>query len=135
MNELFQFIEQNTSLVKEKPLESKKIISAQKELTRAGFPLIPENFLLLLKHCNGIKGEDGAILGISPENKSLDIVSFNITQNASKQKIILGYDDFALLVYDTHQEKYLLLDRTDGMELDDFLKSEFSSAINSVLHF
>jgi len=135
MNELFQLLQQNTSLKKEPPLVAKTVIGAQKELARAGFPLIPENFLLLLKHYNGIKGEDGAILGILPENKSLDIIVFNKAQNASTQKIILGYDDFAFLVYDAFKEKYLLIDRTDGMELDDFLNSEFSSAICSVLHF
>jgi len=135
MNELFQLLARNADLKKENPLLPKDIIGAQKELTHAGFPIIPEQFLLLLRQFNGIKSEDGAILGISPKNRLLDILVFNKAHNASAQKIILGYDDFAFLVFDDTEQKYFLIDRTDGAELDDFLESEFSSAINSILHF
>lgn len=135
MNELFQLLARNADLKKGNPLLPKDIIGAQKELTHAGFPIIPEQFLLLLRQFNGIKSEDGAILGISPKNRLLDILVFNKAHNASAQKIILGYDDFAFLVFDDTEQKYFLIDRTDGAELDDFLESEFSSAINSILHF
>ena len=135
MSELFQLLAQNADLKKENPLSPKDIISTQKELAHAGFPMIPEKFILLLRHFNGIKGEDSAVLGISPENKSLNIVAFNKAHNHSTQKIILGYDDFAFLVFDSTEQKYFLLDRTDSAELDDFLDSEFSSAISSILHF
>lgn len=135
MSELFQLLAQNAALKKENPLSPKDIIGTQKELTYAGFPIIPEQFLLLLRQFNGIKGEDGAVLGITPKNKLLDILVFNKAHNASSQKIILGYDDFAFLVFDSAEQKYFLIDRTDGTELDDFLESEFSSAISSILHF
>jgi len=135
MSELFQLLAQNAALKKENPLSPKDIIGAQKELTHAGFPIIPEQFLLLLRQFNGIKGEDGAVLGISPKNKLLDILVFNKAHNASAQKIILGYDDFAFLVFDSAEQKYFLIDRTDGTELDDFLESEFSSAVSNILHF
>ena len=135
MSELFQLLAQNTNLKKENPLSPKNIIGAQKELTRAGYPIIPEKFLLLLRQFNGIKGEDGAVLGIAPENKSLDILIFNKIHNAGTQKLILGYDESAYLVFDSAEKKYFLIDCTDGAELDDFLETEFSSAISSVLHF
>ena len=100
MNELFQLLAQNTSLTKEKPLSPREVIDVQKELTRLGFSIIPEDFLLLLKQYNGIKGEDGAVLGISPKNKILDILAFNKAHNAAAQKIILGYDDFSFFSFD-----------------------------------
>ncbi|MBO7605015.1 MAG: hypothetical protein J6S61_00925 [Elusimicrobiaceae bacterium] len=135
MINLLKFINENHLLKKEKPLEVKDVIEAQKELVQSGFRLLPEEFIGLLKICNGIQSGAGAILGIGPKNKALDIVSFNKTYNRSISKVILGYDDFAYLVYDFQQKKYILIDRGDGMELDDFLNDEFVSAVSSVLHF
>lgn len=135
MTEFLNFITKNHLLKKEKPLCIRDVIEIQKGLLQSGFATLPESFIDLLKICNGIKGEDGAVLGINPENKSLNIVAFNKAHNHSTQKIILGYDDFAFLVFDSAEQKYFLIDRTDGAELDDFLESEFSSAISSILHF
>ncbi len=135
MNELLEFLEQNKALKKEKPLVCLDVIQAQKGLVQSGFPLLPKDFVALLKIYNGIQGEDGIILGIDLEDERMDIVRFNKHYNTSTQKVILGYDDTAFLVFDSQTKEYLLLDRTDGLALDDFLEDEFSSAIASVLHF
>ncbi len=135
MKQLLKLLAENDVLKKEKPLESKDTISAQKDLVMAGFELLPEKFIALLKVYNGIQSQDGAVLGIKPENDAIDIVRFNKEHNRSKSKIILGYDDFAFLVYDFQEKNYLLIDRGDGLELDDFLDDEFTSAISSILHF
>ena len=128
-------IESCQELKKQAPLAVKDVIEAQKDLVKAGLCFLPEALIELLKIHNGIKGEDGAVLGINPKDDTLDIVRFNKAHNTSKHKVIIGYDDFAFLVYDEAKKKYLLLDRSDGLELDDFLENELTSAVSSVLHF
>ena len=109
--------------------------STSKDLLQSGFHPLPESFISVLKICNGVKSEGGILLGIAPKEKSFDIADFNKLHNHSTQKIILGYDDFAFLVYDFTRQCYLLIDRHDGLELDDFKENELLSALISVLHF
>lgn len=135
MTELSDFLTENQFITKENPLQIRDIIEVQKSLLQAGFHLLPECFIKLLKIHNGIQSQSGAVLGIAPENKSLDILSFNKLHNHSTQKIIIGYDDFAFLIYDFKRQAYFLIDKHDNMELDDFLEDELLSAISSVLHF
>ena len=135
MRELLNLLTQNDFIQKERPLDTKDIIDVQKHFVRNELPFLPKMFIDFLKIYNGVKTEGGAVFGIFPDDQSLDILDTNARYNRTTNQVILGADDFAFLVYDDLQKKYLLLDRTDGLELDDFLETEFSSAIMSVLHF
>ena len=135
MSSLVDFFSENNFLKKENPLQIRDIIEAQKDLLQSGFQPLPESFISVLKICNGAQSEGGALLGIAPNDISLNISNFNKEHNQSTQRIILGYDDFAFLVYDFARQCYLLLDRHDGLELDDFKQSELLSALISILHF
>ena len=84
---------------------------------------------------NGVMASDSAILGIPPlENERLNIVDFNAEYNALPNIAILGYDDSAFLVYDNAENKYKLIDRYDGIMLDEYLEDELVYALNSILH-
>ena len=135
MSSLVDFFSENNFLKKENPLQIRDIIEAQKDLLQSGFQPLPESFISVLKICNGVQSEGGILLGINPNDNLLNISEFNKTHNQSTKRIILGYDDFAFLVYDFERQCYLLLDRHDGLELDDFKQNELLSALISVLHF
>ncbi len=132
MKELLEILKQNNYLEKEIPLEVLDVISAQKELSKHGYPLLPSEFLDFLRVYNGIRGDGFAVLGIEPKDEEIDVVRFNRAHNTSKTKAIIGYDEFCFLAYDTQKSAYLLLDRNDGEELDDFVT--LSYALGSILH-
>ena len=134
MKNLLKLLENNTDFQKQPPLTSKDVILTQKDLMQAGLSILPEDFMSFLKIYNGLKSENGTVLGIHSRENLLDIVAFNKQHNTSSCKVILAYNTFDYLVFDAHQNKYLLLDRTDGTEVDDFLPDELESALCSVLH-
>ena len=101
MIELINYIKKSNFYHKEKPLQVTDIIKTQRELVRQGCPFLPTAFIEFLKYFNGIRASDSAILGIAPlDDKSLNIVDFNVRLNASKDVAILGYDDEVFLIYD-----------------------------------
>lgn len=134
MTDFSNFFTENNFLKKEGPIQPRQLIETQKNLLQAGFQPLPENYVSFLKISNGLQSGDGTLLGAYPKNTARDISAFNQIHNRSTQKIILGYDDLAFLVYDFRRQSYLLIDRHDGLELDDFLASEWASALISVLH-
>ena len=102
---------------------------------RVGFPFLPTDFLEFLRHYNGVKASDSAILGIPPlENPELDIKAFNQEFNAAPDKVILGYDDFVFLIYDHENKVYQLVDKSGALVLEEFAEDELGYALNSVLH-
>lgn len=135
MEELVSMIQKEVGVKKQAPLVVEKVIESQKELVKNGFIMLPSEFVDFLKIYNGVRADACAILGIEPENELLDIVSFNKAHNAAKSKVILGYDDFCFLVFDASRECYLLLDREDGEEVDDFSKDSLAYALSAILHF
>ncbi|MBO4294864.1 MAG: hypothetical protein J5896_05405 [Alphaproteobacteria bacterium] len=134
MKNLLKLLENSTDFQKKPPLTPKDAILAQKDLTQAGLSILPDEFMSLLKIHNGLRSEDGTVLGIHLRDDLLDIVTFNKHHNASLHRIILGYDTFNYLVFDSQQRKYLLIDRTDGFQTDEFLSDEIESAFCSILH-
>lgn len=135
MIELLKCITKNNICHKEKPLQSADIIKTQKSLILQGCPFLPVDFLSFLKHFNGVKASDSAILGIAPlEDDSLNIVEFNARFNFAENKAILGYDDSTFLIYDNTDNRYKLVDRYDMIVLDVFSDNELVYAINSILH-
>ena len=135
MTDFLDFLARSKYVELEKPLEIKDVIQAQKELVREGFPFLPTDFLEFLRHYNGVKAADSAILGIPPlPHPDLDIKSFNQEFNTDSDKVILGYDDFGFLIYDSQNKVYQLVDRGGVMVLEEFAEDELGYALNSVLH-
>ena len=135
MKRFLELIDNSKICYKEKPLQSIDIIKTQKELVKSGCPFLPSEFIDFLKQYNGVMASDSAILGIPPlENERLNIVDFNAEYNALLNIAILGYDDSAFLVYDNAENKYKLIDRYDGIMLDEYLEDELVYALNSILH-
>lgn len=134
MKDLLNALQSESHVKKQPPLEVENVITAQKELCRKGYPLLPKEFLEFLKIYNGVQTSDSAILGIQPENKDLDIVGFNKIHNLSQRYVILGYDEFCFLVYDIEEKEYFLIDRENGDVMDDFLENELESALFSIIH-
>lgn len=135
MSEFLKFLEQSKYVKREKALNIKDVITAQKDLVRVGFPFLPTDFLEFLRHYNGVKASDSAILGIPPlENPELDIKAFNQEFNAAPDKVILGYDDFVFLIYDHEDKVYQLVDKSGALVLEEFAEDELGYALNSVLH-
>lgn len=117
------------------PLNTKDIISVQKALTRQGLPVLPSAFINFLRHYNGVKSQDSHILGIAPvSDEQEDIVSFNDEYNQSSDMVILGYDDFGYLVYNTSTKTYQLVDKEGGMVIEEFFEDELEYALISVIH-
>lgn len=133
MKYFIEMLENNNVVRKGAPLNSKDIILTQKELAAKGYPCLPVAFLDFLKIYNGVAALDSAILGIG-NSISEDVASFNALYNHFEGQTILGYDDFAFLVYDAPKDKYFLLSQADGSEIDDFNQDEFVSALNSIIH-
>ncbi len=135
MDEFLEFLAQNKYIERENPLDVKDIIKAQKTLVHDGFPFLPTEFLEFLRHYNGIKAQDSAVLGIPPlKNPELDIRNFNREFNATPENVILGYDDFSFLIYNHQNNVYQLVDKTGTMVLEEFFEGELGYALNMVLH-
>lgn len=96
---LIKQIELMEDTFRAEPLNVKDIILCQRELTRHKFPQIPNDFLELLHHFNGINFEDGIIYGINHDERiELDILIGNKQGPfQEKQKLILGKDEFDYL--------------------------------------
>jgi len=130
-----QILKENGYIPQNTPFTKKDVIESQKELVKKGYPFLPLEFIGFLKSYNGLRGEDSAVLGIAPKDKSLDIIVFNEIHNESDDMVILGYDEFCFLVYDEQQKDYLLVDRETGDELESFSADGLPEALNSILHY
>lgn len=117
----------------EKSEKNQSIVSEfQKKLQKAGYPIVPSEFLAFLNVHNGILTEDYVVLGIEPMNKSIDLLNFNLEHNTPGHRLIIGYDEFVFLVYDDLENKYILVDRYVGDDLDDF--EDMEAALSSIIH-
>lgn len=135
MMNLINILKENGYEVEETPFAKQDVIETQKQLVRMGYPFLPLEFVSFLKSYNGLRGEDSAVLGIDPKDKSLDIITFNEIHNGSKDMVILGYDDFCFLVYDEKEKDYLLVDRDTGDELESFSVDGLPEALSSIVHY
>lgn len=135
MDNFIKSLKESKYLEPETPLAVKNTIIAQKELTKQGLVMLPTAFIEFLYHCNGVSAQDSCILGIPPvNNNKLDIIEFNKDYNRSDDMVILGYDDFAFLVYNTTSKTYQLVDKESQMVLEEFQDNELKYAVMSVLH-
>lgn len=128
MQHLLNYLEQLNISGCGAPLSLQEALKTFRELS---FPL-PEQYMRFLGLYNGISGNGFALLALGADP---DIRTFNQKHNKSAHQLILGYDEFSFLVYDSEQKLYLLVDRSSSEVIEEFLEDEFEFALNSILHF
>lgn len=134
MRRFLKFLEQNKTVKLEAPLAVKDVIRTQKELMRDGYPYIPEGYLKFLQIYNGVKGQDSALLGINPQRTELDLLEFNRTSNDTNDQVILGYDEFCYLVYNSSSQQYQIVDNDIASVVEEFATDELEYALNVILN-
>lgn len=134
MEALINSLKQGDIFSAGKKLTEKDVIELQKNLLLNNYPQLPKMFIDFLKEFNGIKTSYTTILGINPDHKNLDLLSFNQEMNARNENLILGFDDFAYLVFDGKHNQYLLISRDNMDIIEDFLPEDFEFALNSIIH-
>jgi hypothetical protein len=105
------------------------------KLKQNNLPEIPDEYVGLLKICNGFSNEDALVFGADVKNHNWykDIADFNIAyfHNGKSDWLILGENDFFLFVYASQQQKYFIVDR-DTLE-ENFSDTDFMPMVNYIL--
>lgn len=117
-----------------KPVNIKKIILCQKELTQNHNAMVPDSFLELLHLYNAINYDGANIFGISPEGKVfLDLVIANKMSRFSgkPQMVILGCDEFDYIAYNAQKSLYQIIDKEDMEVLEEY--SDIEQALRHIL--
>lgn len=131
LNFLSQLNPQN--LTQGEKLETEALIVAQKLLVNSGLNFIPNSYIDFLKHYNGIKANGAYLFGATVDN-DLDIVDKNEQMIKPDGSLLLGYNDFDLLVYNYQNRCYQIIDRDDLNVLDSYKENELDYALNQIFN-
>lgn len=131
LNFLSQLNPQN--LTQGEKLETEALIVAQKLLVNSGLNFIPDSYIDFLKHYNGIKANGAYLFGATVDN-DLDIVDKNEQMIKPDGSLLLGYNDFDLLVYNYQNRCYQIIDRDDLNVLDSYRENELDYALNQIFN-
>ncbi len=131
LNFLSQLNPQN--LTQGEKLETEALIVAQKLLVNSGLNFIPDSYIDFLKHYNGIKANGAYLFGATVDN-DLDIVDKNEQMIKPDGSLLLGYNDFDLLVYNYQNRCYQIIDRDDLNVLDSYKENELDYALNQIFN-
>ncbi len=112
-------------------LETEALIVAQKLLVNSGLSFIPASYIEFLKHCNGVKANGAYLFGATVDN-DLDIVDKNEQMIKPDNTLLLGYNDFDLLVYNYQNQCYQIIDRDDLNVLDSYKENELDYALTQI---
>ncbi|MBQ9271722.1 MAG: hypothetical protein IJ218_05625 [Alphaproteobacteria bacterium] len=115
-------------------LEPEALIVAQKVLHNMKLGLIPQSYADFLKKFNGLKF-DGAYLFGATIDDDLDIIDKNEQMSKPENTILLGYNDFDLLCYNTITMQYQIIDRNDFSVLDTYTDNELDYALSRIFNF
>jgi hypothetical protein len=114
-------------------LESEALIVAQKILVNNGMDFIPHSYSSFLKVYNGIK-RDGAYLFGATIDDDLDIVDKNKDMMKPENSLLLGYNEFDLLIFNYATKKYQIVDREDFDVIDEYNEDEISYALGQIFN-
>ena len=134
MKNIIQTLKKIPAAILGSPVNVKKIILCQKELTQNHNAMIPEDFLGLLHNFNAVAYDGAKIFGISPNGKIfMDIVLANqMSPLAGNPNIVvLGCDEFDYLAYNTETQTYQIIDKEDLEVLEEY--SEIEPAVKHIL--
>ncbi|MBR3502416.1 MAG: hypothetical protein IKO06_05880, partial [Alphaproteobacteria bacterium] len=119
------------NIFKGEKLDSESLIVAQKLLVNMHLDFLPHSYVDFLKQFNGIKA-DGAYLFGATVDDDLDIIDKNEQMRRPKNCILLGYNDFDLLVYNFKNQHYQIIDRDDFTVIDEYGEDEAGFALSQI---
>lgn len=114
-------------------LEPEALITAQKILFNMGLPNIPQTYTDFLKQYNGLKANGAYLFGATVDN-DLDIVDLNEQMPKPDGTLLLGYNDFDLLVFNFANKQYQIVDREDMEVLDSYPETEIDYALAQIFN-
>ena len=114
-------------------LEPEALITAQKILFNMGLPNIPQTETDFLKQYNGLKANGAYLFGATVDN-DLDIVDLNEQMPKPDGTLLLGYNDFDLLVFNFANKQYQIVDREDMEVLDSYQEKEMDYALAQIFN-
>lgn len=114
-------------------LEPEALIVAQKVLFSMGLDGIPQSYKNFLKHYNGIKANGAYLFGATVDDE-LDIIDGNEQISKPGKTLLLGYNDFDLLVFNFLEKQYQIVDREDMEVLDSYPETEIDYALAQIFN-
>ena len=117
-----------------KPVSTKQIILCQRSLNDNGIAQIPAEYVEILHHFNAFAYDGGFLYGIAPlKGFFMDIIGENLLADLPfpETTIVLGSDECCYLVWNTEQNRYQLIDKTDQMVLNTY--TDCADAIRDIL--
>lgn len=114
-------------------LETEALITAQKILFNMGLVGIPQTYADFLRQYNGIKANGAYLFGATVDN-DLDIVDLNEQMAKPNGSLLLGYNDFDLLVFNFANKQYQIVDREDMEVLDSYPETEMDYALAQIFN-
>lgn len=114
-------------------LEAEALITAQKILFNMGLVGIPQTYADFLRQYNGIKANGAYLFGATVDN-DLDIVDLNEQMAKPDDSLLLGYNDFDLLVFNFANKQYQIVDREDMEVLDSYPETEMDYALAQIFN-
>ncbi len=114
-------------------LESEALITAQKVLFSMGLAGIPQTYTDFLRKYNGIKANGAYLFGATVDN-DLDIIDQNEQMPKPDKTLLLGYNDFDLLVFNFSNKQYQIVDREDMEVLDSYPETEIDYALAQIFN-
>jgi hypothetical protein len=116
------------------PLSGESVVRFRKDLEENSLALLPKEYFSFLRVYNGLASAETMILGYLPSQPQYDLISFNCKNNTDPDILILGYDDLSVLIFDSAEKKYLLLDKESSDVVEEFETDELELALNSIVH-
>lgn len=123
----------NRQFVSGEPLISEALIVAQKVFFNYGMAGIPASYADFLKQYNGIKSGGAYLFGATVDD-DLDIIDKNLQMSKPENTLLLGYNDFDLLVFDYTTKSYQIVDRLDFAVLENYTEDEIDFALRQIFN-
>lgn len=118
-------------IFKGEDLDSESLIVAQKLLVNMHLDFLPHSYVEFLKNFNGIKANGAYLFGATVDD-DLDIIDKNEQMRRPKNCILLGYNEFDILVYNFKKHLYQIIDREDFTIIDEYKEEDIGYALSQI---
>lgn len=119
-------------LFKGEDLDSESLIVAQKLLVNMHLDFLPHSYIEFLKSFNGVKTDGSYLFGATVDD-DLDIIDKNEQMKRPKNCILLGYNEFDILVFNFKKHLYQVIDREDFTVIDEYDEQDAKYALSQIL--
>lgn len=123
----------NRKIFKGEDLDSESLIVAQKLLVNMHLDFLPHTYVEFLKNFNGIKAGGAYLFGATVDD-DLDIIDKNEQMRRPKNCILLGCNEFDLLVFNYKTHLYQIIDREDFAVIDEYSETEAGYALSQIFN-